>query len=679
MGKRVTIGGDRIGSGKKMKASLSTYRRTTFNLSRQVRATMAPGPLYPIVTEPLLTKDTFDINLKTLIKTIPAQAPLFGSYKLQADVFSVPMRLYNKQMHNNPVGLGLHTDKVLFPLIRVTGNDINRGESAANESQINQSSLMAYTGVRGLGRPATPGNGVSRTFNAMPILAYYDIFKSYYANKQEDDAYVIRATTTNTGVQADSFFIQKSSGEGVILGTQVRDNSTVSTGSGLGSLSVGDEIIITGNGLKNIQLSSMGIVIPANISADPITVPSVKFDSAAYFEAIEHTTAKVRVRVRSTIIPSQTNFSVFVNGTEVTEAVVIPEPTMQPFALSNIDDMRESLLSASKATPYIIEQNSGLFPYAANNEVINTIGGNASGCLGNMVGLVVKTYQSDRFNNWVNTEWIDGEGGISELTAVDTSEGSFTMDDLNLRQKIYNMLNNIGMAGGTLKNWREAVYGVTLPPDNESPEYHGGMSSEIFFDDVVSHTDGGEESPLGSLAGRGVLGDGGRGTVRVGVSEESYLMIIVSITPKVDYSQGNKWFTEITNLDQWHKPELDQIGFQSTPTWEAAAFDRVVNDDGTLQPERSFGKQPAWTEYMTSQNEVYGDFAEEMSQMSMVLNRRYGCGADGALSDATTYIDPTKFNYVFAGTDLTYENFWVQFNVDIKARRIMSGAIMPRM
>ena len=34
-------------------------------------------------------------------------------------------------------------------------------------------------------------------------------------------------------------------------------------------------------------------------------------------------------------------------------------------------------------------------------------------------GLAVKTYLSDRFNNWLNTEWIDGTtGGINAITAI---------------------------------------------------------------------------------------------------------------------------------------------------------------------------------------------------------------------------------------------------------------------
>ena len=42
-------------------------------------------------------------------------------------------------------------------------------------------------------------------------------------------------------------------------------------------------------------------------------------------------------------------------------------------------------------------------------------------------GLAVKTYLSDRFNNWLNTEWIDGTtGGINAITAVDVSDGYST-------------------------------------------------------------------------------------------------------------------------------------------------------------------------------------------------------------------------------------------------------------
>ena len=39
-------------------------------------------------------------------------------------------------------------------------------------------------------------------------------------------------------------------------------------------------------------------------------------------------------------------------------------------------------------------------------------------------------------------------------------------------------------------------------------------------------------------------------------------MGIVSITPRIDYSQGNEWWTELRTWNDLHKPGLDQSGFQ---------------------------------------------------------------------------------------------------------------------
>ena len=71
----------------------------------------------------------------------------------------------------------------------------------------------------------------------------------------------------------------------------------------------------------------------------------------------------------------------------------------------------------------------------------------------NLNGLCVKTYQSDIFNNWINTEWLDGENGINAITAVSTAGDEFTIDSLNLAKKVYDMLNRIALSGGTYEDW----------------------------------------------------------------------------------------------------------------------------------------------------------------------------------------------------------------------------------
>ena len=48
-------------------------------------------------------------------------------------------------------------------------------------------------------------------------------------------------------------------------------------------------------------------------------------------------------------------------------------------------------------------------------------------------------------------------------------------------------------------------------------------------------------------------------------------MGIVSITPRIDYSQGNEWCTELRTWNDLHKPGLDQIGFQDLMMGQQAA------------------------------------------------------------------------------------------------------------
>ena len=51
--------------------------------------------------------------------------------------------------------------------------------------------------------------------------------------------------------------------------------------------------------------------------------------------------------------------------------------------------------------------------------------------------------------------------------------------------------------------------------------------------------------------------------MHVKITEPSYIIGIVSITPRVDYCQGNEWdMTSLETMDDLHKPQLDGIGYQ---------------------------------------------------------------------------------------------------------------------
>lgn len=137
--------------------------------------------------------------------------------------------------------------------------------------------------------------------------------------------------------------------------------------------------------------------------------------------------------------------------------------------------------------------------------------------------------------------------------------------------------------------------------------------------------------------------------------------------------------TDLESLNDFHKPGMDGIGFQDLVGERMAWFDTLIegNNEGTPGPitRTKIGKLPAWIEYMTSYDRAYGDFAETEGKGYMILNRNYE--GTSSIEDPTTYVDPQKYNYVFAYNELTAQNFWVEIKFDITARRLMSARIIP--
>lgn len=347
--------------------------------------------------------------------------------------------------------------------------------------------------------------------------------------------------------------------------------------------------------------------------------------------------------------------------------------------------MREKILIASGYTSAFVINADSPMPYGTNLKRIVDNNGDLQHMKSvlNQQGLAIKTYQSDIFNNWISTEWIDGTNGINEITSVSTVGDKFTIDSLNLANKVYNMLNRIGVSGGSYNDWITAVYDQEPYGTSETPIYCGGLSKEIVFNEVVSNASAEPNStwqPLGTLAGKGALAQKHKGgKLHIKTNEPAYCIGIVSITPRIDYSQGNEWDTSLKTMNDLHKPDLDGIGFQDLVTSQMYAGESFGANDAS-EKISSAGKTVAWINYMTAYNKCYGNFAMADNQMFMTLNRRYEVDKiTGKIKDLTTYIDPTKFNYAFAQTDIQAQNFWVQIAVDNTARRKMSAKQIPNL
>lgn len=655
---KVNIGKNTLGDSNKMSVSLREYGRSTHNLSSAWRSPMGVGTLVPFMKLLGLPGDTFSIDLDTQIMTHPTIGPLFGNFKFQADVFTCPIRLYNAMLHNNTLNIGLDMSKVKLPKAEFYVR--NKGDKEG------KASLAEYLGVKS--EPWYTTSEVQE-YNIVPFLGYYDVFKNYYANKQEERFYVMGGSSIQNATVVTSEDL---------MGKVYKNTYTFDF-----LCTAPTTVTITGTDVKLEDIKE----IKFTLDSVPIYIKIVDIDA---WEKVSVENNKIVIKTKvglyyktSRTIQVDPGTSVTLKGaTENIKQGTVTKAYTSSFPLTEIDDLREYILSKGREKIVVgrssDEKLKSNFIYRVlftdnyketdKDKIVYPIINMEMG------GLCLKTYQSDLFNNWVNKEWVDGSNGINEVTDVDVSKGKLNLDALKLAQKVYNMLNRIAISGGSYKDWIETVYTTDYYFRAETPVYEGGMSTTIDFEAVVSNsasTASGIEEPLGSLAGRGFNRGKKGGKIVIKCNEPCYIIGIASITPNVDYSQGNDWdMVRLDTMDDLHKPQLDGIGYQ----------DLLSNQmHGRARLDDAIGKQPAWLNYMTDVNRTYADFAAGEAESYMVLNRIYDVNEAGEITNPSTYISPKDYTYIFATNTDTNRDFWVQIGKRIIARRVMSAAQIPLM
>jgi hypothetical protein len=676
---KVSIGKNTLGGGKKMITRLNNYNRSTHDNSFVMRTSMAPGVLVPTMTELLLPGDTYPIQTRCHTLTHPTIGPLFGSFKQQNDFFFCPIRLYNAMLHNNTLNIGLDMKKVKFPVVKIDASDwdLEKKLKGSNDTllrQIHPSSLLSYLGYKSLNKES----GTEFTWNITKALMYYDIFKNYYANKQEESFYTIDGARTlassNLSTVPNTYFfaaIGEPFANGMYRIEQMIQNPTSQV------ITIqGDGVVIAFRDLENYDLNNTylnGNIVFTPTGEDRTIDLAMRSIGQLIGEGVLEDVSDLIAPISGKPLLRAYKFKTL-DGETATKSINITSKVnaytisgnYSKFNLSSIDDMRENILSAGKQQ-YVSTDEFITQLYESVVDVYDT--SNTPTLVPNsaypMVGLALKTYQSDINTNWVNTEWIDGETGINSITAIDTSSGSFTLDTLNLAKKVYTMLNRIAISDGSYNAWIQTVYTSGGLNHVETPLYLGGSSLEIEFQEVVNNS-GTEDQPLGTLAGRGIATNHKGGNIIFKADEPGYIFCITSITPRVDYFQGNEWDLYLESLDDLHKPQLDGIGFQDR-------LYRHLNSSCVREDlNTSIGKQPAWIQYMTNVNKTYGNFALIENEGWMCLNRIFD-----NVDTYTTYIQPHLYNNIFADTDLTAQNFWVQIAFNYKPRRVMSAKVIP--
>lgn len=642
-----TLGKNTLGDNNKMKVAMRDYDMSTHDISTIFRSSIGVGMLVPFCKILCQKGDIIDINLINKTLSQPTLGPLFGSFKLQHFMFFGGFRLYNSWLHNNRTGIGMKMSDIKLPMMTAK----TRGTETKAETNISASALYKYLGwskSRRTGAGST--NGAEK--NGVPLLLYLDIFKNFFANTQEKKFYMLKGGLSILSIGPNIYKIP------------AKNISIYPTnGTSVGSFDESENWQLYWENVKVLGRKNGSDVSTtmANLSTDP-TSKTITID-----------------KVTSVI-------SEIVNVEFDKNIIKYTKTQLGQYDLKILDQIRDVILhKKGNETLTISRPNVG----GANNgsEELATFTDDLINSQGNKLGgMLLKTYDSDIFNNWVQTDWIDGTGGITQITSIDitANDGKLTMDALNLQQKVYNMLNRIAVSGGSYRDWLETVYTAGKYLDRpETPVFIGGMTQYIEFDEVISksatETTYGSQ-PLGDIA---AIGRGGKplnnGHIHYQCEEPGYIMGLMAITPMVDYSQGNDFDLNLQTIDDLHKPALDGIGYQDLIQEQMVGETSVYEGGATINNIKHLAanKTVAWIDYMTNYNRTFGDFAVGEALDFMVLNRRYEVSDNNTIEDLTTYIDPQKYIEIFADTSIDSQNFWVQTVVQATRRGNYSAKQIP--
>lgn len=336
-------------------------------------------------------------------------------------------------------------------------------------------------------------------------------------------------------------------------------------------------------------------------------------------------------------------------------------------------------------------------------------------------GICNSTYMPDQFMNYLDNDVIAQIRSTAKVMVQDwdVQEGAnITIDDLRFANHLHRYLElNLLGGRGRFSDWLRATWAVDIDTGIYRPEYLGSMTTWLQFQDVVSQSntlaqDAGANdlTGLGELGGRG-FGHGKGKKRKFHFNENGTFMVLMTMVPEIDYGQGLRKSLCKTMWSDKFVPQLDGIGFQdislsevvSVPNYATlnigtvqspeyvdgySAWSSLTVDENVDPLSLTIGKQPAWMEYMTAQNEVHGRLVPSGDLAYWVLGvdwrgvRYYGqnvpdIGFDYTHYQFTPYVNPYGFQYLFASTGADDDNFIVQFKLDLIAKRRISKNIRP--
>lgn len=260
-------------------------------------------------------------------------------------------------------------------------------------------------------------------------------------------------------------------------------------------------------------------------------------------------------------------------------------------------------------------------------------------------------------------------GSLREL--IDLSSVGISINDLRNVNAYQRFKENALRRSLRYRDQMLSHLGVNVDyPDIDVPQFIGGFSGDLVVHPVTNMAET-DTAMLGDVAGKieSVIKSNHRITCYC--PEHGFIIGMFCIVPIPTYSQLlPKAFTRYDAFD-YFQSEFGKIGY-------VPIFHRELFPLQSVNPDKVFGYQRAWYDYMSSPDEVHGDFRTSLSDF--VLYRTFK--DEPTLNEDFTTVSSDSLNNIFAvdKVDEKYKNsehFMVQFYHDAVFKRPIPKYGMP--
>lgn len=252
--------------------------------------------------------------------------------------------------------------------------------------------------------------------------------------------------------------------------------------------------------------------------------------------------------------------------------------------------------------------------------------------------------------------------GTADLSAA----SAVTVNQLRVAFQVQKFMERSIRGGYRLVEWTLSMFGVRIPDSRlQRTEYLGGARYPVSISAVEQNSSTDSTSPQGNLAGRGIEHVNVNG-FRKSFVEQGFVMGLVCYMPRTLYSQGvHRMWTRETRYDEYI-PVFAHLGEQEVKNKELyAQGTSVVDSDGNVVDEQTFGYQDRYNEFRHLPSGVAGQFRKGGSLNYWTLARQF----DSLPQLNHGFVVADVPNRIFAVQTSGYDHITAHFIHHIKAIR----------